>query len=366
MKELLYKDITYDIRGACFWVWKEFRGAFKEKIIDNALTLELKKRGRVVEDQKRLDIKYRGTKVGTYVPDKIIDGKVLVELKSKEFLTIQDIDQFWKYLKGSKYKVGLLINFGPTKLEIKRVVYGTAREQKAGKNSRLYQRSRFAFVSAGKGFTLMEIVVATTIFAIVVSALMSLFNQTLKINRKSEALRQATQGMRSFVEFLVKEVRNGQINYFIVNGSVIPSPSSPIGPCVSPGFLDTPTYSEKENKLGIIGSTGEEECVYFGDELGNPLPLGTFKAPAGSNYTLVLERSSGIKKIINPSNFRIESLMFLIRPIKDPYTSNGGLSEVQPFVNIDIKFVAELPTGEKVPIYYQTTVSTNKYDIPTE
>ena len=130
MDDFLYKDITYDIRGACFWVWKEFRGAFKESIIDKALTKELTKRGRKVDNQKRIDIFYDNEKVGTYIPDKIIDDKVLLELKCKQFITKQDIDQFWKYLKGSHYKLGLLINFGPKNLEIKRVVYDTARKLK--------------------------------------------------------------------------------------------------------------------------------------------------------------------------------------------------------------------------------------------
>jgi len=128
MEKLLYEDITYDIRGACFWVWKEFRGAFKEVVVDKALTKELIKRKRRVEDQKRIDIYYDDERVGTYIPDKIIDDKVLVEVKCKKFMTKQDIDQFWKYLKGSQYKLGLLINFSPTKLEIKRVVYDTARK----------------------------------------------------------------------------------------------------------------------------------------------------------------------------------------------------------------------------------------------
>jgi len=130
MDDFLYKDITYDIRGACFWVWKEFRGAFKESVIDKALTKELTKRGRKVDNQKRIDIFYDNEKVGTYIPDKIIDDKVLLELKCKQFITKQDIDQFWKYLKGSHYKLGLLINFGPKNLEIKRVVYDTARTLK--------------------------------------------------------------------------------------------------------------------------------------------------------------------------------------------------------------------------------------------
>lgn len=127
---LLYEDITYQIRGACFWVYKEFGGAFKEKIIDRALTKELIKRGLKVDDQKRINIFYQGEKVGIYVPDKIINDKVLLEIKAKPSLTENDGEQFWKYLKGSPYKLGILINFSPTRLEIKRIVYDQARNKR--------------------------------------------------------------------------------------------------------------------------------------------------------------------------------------------------------------------------------------------
>lgn len=124
--ELLYPKESYEIRGACFWVWKEFGGAFKESIVDKALTIELQKRGLEVEEQKRINIYYNDQKVGTYVPDKLVNNVIILELKSKPFLTQGDIKQFWRYLKGSEYKLGFLINFG-NKLEIKRVVYDTAR-----------------------------------------------------------------------------------------------------------------------------------------------------------------------------------------------------------------------------------------------
>ena len=84
------------------------------------------------------------------------------------------------------------------------------------------------------GFTLMEITVATSIFAVVMVSLLSLFNYVLKINRESEALRQASQGMRNFVEYLVKEIRNGQIDYYVNSGTSLNSAFSPSSPCVPP------------------------------------------------------------------------------------------------------------------------------------
>jgi len=125
--DFLYEREGYLIRGACFDVYKTFGGAFKEKIVDRALTKALEKRGLKEEEQKRIDIYFEGEKVGTYVPDKIINNCILLEIKVKPFLTKQDIDQFWKYLRGSKYKLGFLINFGSNKLIIKRIVYDKAR-----------------------------------------------------------------------------------------------------------------------------------------------------------------------------------------------------------------------------------------------
>ena len=129
VKDFLYEKESYEIRGACFDVWKNFGGAFKESVIDKSLTVALENRGLKVDNQKRIDIYFENKKVGTYVPDKIVNDCILLELKAKQFITKQDIDQFWKYLKGSKYKLGFLINFGPDKLTIKRIVYDIARKK---------------------------------------------------------------------------------------------------------------------------------------------------------------------------------------------------------------------------------------------
>lgn len=139
--DLLYPKESYEIRGACFWIWKEFGSAFKESIIDKALTEELKGRGLKVDDQKRIDIYYREKKVGTYIPDKVINDIIIIEVKAKPSLTKQNIKQFWHYLKSTDYKLGFLVNFGE-QLEIKRIIYDSARfknktvQKRSAKNPR--------------------------------------------------------------------------------------------------------------------------------------------------------------------------------------------------------------------------------------
>jgi GxxExxY protein len=132
IENFLYEKETYEIRGACFTVWKEFAGAFKESVVDKALIKELKDRGLKIESQKRIDVYYKGEKVGTYIPDQIVNDEILIEIKCKPFLTKEDEKQFWYYLKASKYKLGLLINFGPKKLDIKRRIYDKARDKQRG------------------------------------------------------------------------------------------------------------------------------------------------------------------------------------------------------------------------------------------
>ena len=76
-----------------------------------------------VGHQIRVEMSYLGEKIGVYIPDLVIDNKIMIELKSKPFLTSEDEKQFWGYLKGSPYKLGFLINFGPQKLTIKRLAH---------------------------------------------------------------------------------------------------------------------------------------------------------------------------------------------------------------------------------------------------
>ncbi len=118
---LLYEEESYKIRGACFAVYNNLGGGIKEAIIGRALLKEFTDLGFSVSSQKRIDVMYKEEKVGVYIPDFIIEDKIICELKSKPFISKEDEKQFWGYLKGSNFKLGFLINFGPKKLSIKRL-----------------------------------------------------------------------------------------------------------------------------------------------------------------------------------------------------------------------------------------------------
>jgi len=121
--DFLYEKESYNIRGACFKVYNVLGGGIKEKIIVRAFNKELTSQQMTVENQARIDVVYNNEKIGTYIPDLIVNHKILIEVKSKPFITKEDEKQFWSYLKGSKYKLGFLINFGTQKLLIKRFIH---------------------------------------------------------------------------------------------------------------------------------------------------------------------------------------------------------------------------------------------------
>jgi len=123
VKNFLYEEESFKIRGACFKVYNTLGGGIKEKIIMRALTNELITEGMMVENQKRIDIVYNNEKIGVYIPDIVINDKIIIEIKSKPYLTKEDEKQFWGYLKNSKYKLGFLIVFSPSKLIIKRYIH---------------------------------------------------------------------------------------------------------------------------------------------------------------------------------------------------------------------------------------------------
>ncbi len=121
--KLLYQELSYKVRGAIFEVYKKLGPYHKEKVYGNALAEELIKRQIKFSRQKRVDIKYNQKKVGTYIPDFVIEDKVILELKATKFIHQSAIKQLYYYLNGTPYRLGFLVNFNqPKKVKIIRRV----------------------------------------------------------------------------------------------------------------------------------------------------------------------------------------------------------------------------------------------------
>jgi type II secretory pathway pseudopilin PulG len=188
------------------------------------------------------------------------------------------------------------------------------------------------------GFTLIEIIVSTAIFITVVSAMLAMFNYTLKINRRVQGLREVAQGTRTFTETLTREIRNGRVDY-----------NSWTAECDEGNYI-----KNTNNTLGIISSSGDKLCFYFNSgalQLKKLTPTGEIIATAfGSTRFRII-----------PGSFH-----FYVYPKTDPSISAGGTYPgIQPYVTVTAQF--ELPSNEyngSTELNYQTTISTDVYDIP--
>jgi GxxExxY protein len=126
-------DITYAINGAVFEVNKVnniLGPGFLEKVYENALLVEFKRRGLKAKNQVPIKVSYKGEVVGDYTADLVVEDEVIVELKTVENLDKAHEAQLLNYLKATGLHVGLLVNFKHKKADIKRMVLDLPEEHK--------------------------------------------------------------------------------------------------------------------------------------------------------------------------------------------------------------------------------------------
>ncbi len=111
-KPLLHKDLTYKIIGAALEVYKILGYGFIEEVYEKALLKEFELRGIPARSNCRVKFRYKGDAIPGYLPDILVDDKVLVELRTDEEYNPRHESQIINYLKATEIKVGLIINFG--------------------------------------------------------------------------------------------------------------------------------------------------------------------------------------------------------------------------------------------------------------
>ena len=119
--EYKYSDITEKIIGASMKVHRYLGNGFQEVIYQRCLVIEFGMMGLRFEREKEQTIFYEGIAVGTRRVDFLVEGKILVELKAITELDNVHLAQAINYLEAFDLEVGLLINFGATSLQFKRL-----------------------------------------------------------------------------------------------------------------------------------------------------------------------------------------------------------------------------------------------------
>ncbi|MBE7529937.1 MAG: GxxExxY protein [Chloroflexi bacterium] len=121
--ELIFKDEVFGVVGAAMEVSNVLGAGFLEAVYQEALGIELRSRAIPFVAQPTVRISYKGHILAKeYVPDFICYDQVIVEIKAIKALTTIEQAQLLNYLKATRKRVGLLLNFGSPKLEWKRMV----------------------------------------------------------------------------------------------------------------------------------------------------------------------------------------------------------------------------------------------------
>ena len=118
-------EITYEIRGAIYDVYKNLGPGLLESVYEEALAFEIQQRGLKVERQKQVPIIYKGNTLKTELRlDILVEDRVVVELKSVEEMKSVFYKQLLTYLRLMNLHVGLLVNFNTDNIleSIERVV----------------------------------------------------------------------------------------------------------------------------------------------------------------------------------------------------------------------------------------------------
>lgn len=120
--DLIYPELSYQVAGVLFEVFKELGPGYKELFYQRAVAKMLKHKGFKFKEQVPVSVQFRGESIGMNYLDFCVENKIIVELKRGDYFSHQNIKQVNQYLKATKLKLALLACFTSHGVTIKRIV----------------------------------------------------------------------------------------------------------------------------------------------------------------------------------------------------------------------------------------------------
>jgi GxxExxY protein len=120
--KLIYADLTYKINGALFRVFNDVGTGHKENFYQQAVARELSLIKLKFIEQLPVKINYKGKRIGLYYFDFLVENKVVLEIKVRNYFSIKDIRQVYSYLKAKKLELGIIAHFTNQGVKTKRVL----------------------------------------------------------------------------------------------------------------------------------------------------------------------------------------------------------------------------------------------------
>ena len=121
-KDLVYPDLCYKIIGILFDIWTKVGPGHKEKFYQNAVAQGFRLANIDFKEQLPAKLCYKNKIIGVYYFDFLIENKIVLEIKVREYFSRKDIKQLYSYLKAKNLKLGLMAHFTGTGVKYKRIV----------------------------------------------------------------------------------------------------------------------------------------------------------------------------------------------------------------------------------------------------
>jgi len=122
MDKVIYKELSYNIIGSVFEVFKEMGYGFKERYYEDAIAKEFIRKNIKYKRQIPYKLMYKGEIIGMYRFDFLVEDKIILELKRGDYYSKSNITQALQYLKTSKLKLAILINITSNGAKFKRIL----------------------------------------------------------------------------------------------------------------------------------------------------------------------------------------------------------------------------------------------------
>ena len=210
------EDLTKKIIGCAMQVHQVLGPGFLESVYQKALAIELVRAGLQCECGCRIPVHYRGESVGDFVADVLVEKSVILELKANVGLNTSHEAQLVNYLHATNLEIGLLLNFGATKLEIKRKhkTYRPKPLPVSPENPVLLSKKTTAF-------TILEVLVAVAVLGMLLVLLLNILQSAAGLWRgvenRAEAYREARAAMQVISRDLTGVVASTNTNHFPTN-----------------------------------------------------------------------------------------------------------------------------------------------------
>ncbi|MEK7501223.1 MAG: GxxExxY protein [Patescibacteria group bacterium] len=124
MPEIVEKELSYEVVGVLLEVYNNLGGGYQEKYYQRAVAQELANKGLRFKEQLPVPLDFKGSNIGRYFLDFLIENKIVLEIKVSNKFYQRDIKQVLAYLKRTNLELAILADFSKGGLKLKRILKG--------------------------------------------------------------------------------------------------------------------------------------------------------------------------------------------------------------------------------------------------